>query len=96
MLRQILGDIEQWWNNWAMGVTTAGSVLLSTGLPITAAFACWLGGADARQHTDWLGVTAARRPLPHVMTAVAPAVLWPLGGYLLVVTVVGFTLSKTV
>jgi hypothetical protein len=96
MLRQILGDIEQWWNDWAMGATIVGSVLLSTGLPITAAFACWLGGADARQHTEWLGVTAARRPLPRVMTAVAPAVLWPLGGYLLVVTVVGFTLSKTV
>jgi hypothetical protein len=96
MLQQILGDIEEWWNNWAMGVTVVGRVLLSTGLPIIAAFACWLGGADARQHTDWLGATAARRPLPRVMVAVAPAVLWPLGGYLLVVAVVGFTLSKTV
>ncbi|OON72712.1 hypothetical protein B1H18_28555 [Streptomyces tsukubensis] len=95
MLRQVLVDIEEWWNNWARGGTAVSGVLFSVGLPITAAFACWLGGSDARQHTDWLGATAARRPLPRVMMAVAPAVLWPLGGYLLVVAVVGFTLTNT-
>ncbi|NLU68220.1 hypothetical protein [Streptomyces sp. HNM0574] len=95
MLWQVFGQTGNWWNNWAAGVTTVGRAVLVFGTPVTVGFACWLGVADARERTEWLGATAPRRPLPCVLMRVAPAVLWPLVGYLFVVVLVLFTLEST-
>ncbi|MFI8835000.1 hypothetical protein ACIGPN_28910 [Streptomyces afghaniensis] len=58
-----------------------GEITFGFGLPLAAAFACWLGGTDARAGTGWLADTAVRRALPRIMDGMAPAVLWPLAGY---------------
>lgn len=80
-------------DDWPRGMSHVGDALLDIGLPFVVAVAYWLGGADARHGTGWLDATASRGPLTRLVMKAAPAVLWPLAGYVVVVAVVGVTAS---
>ncbi|WP_406268909.1 hypothetical protein OH779_26790 [Actinacidiphila glaucinigra] len=54
-----------------------------TGGPVALAAGCWHGGRERRCGTGDLFASAARTPLVRALAACLPAVLWPVGGYLL-------------
>lgn len=72
------------WSDTADMLRTAGLLL---GAPLAAAAACWQGGRERRRGTEELLATAARAHLRRTLLAAAPAILWPVAGYLLTAAV---------
>ncbi|WP_346174920.1 hypothetical protein [Streptomyces cuspidosporus] len=78
-------------DDWLSGWTETANMLRVAGLvlgaPLAAAVACWQGGRERRRRTEELLATVARPPLRQALLAAAPAVVWPVAGYLLTAVV---------
>ncbi|MEU5611292.1 hypothetical protein AB0H03_21560 [Streptomyces sparsogenes] len=78
-------------DDWLTGWTETTNMLRVAGLvlgaPLAAAVACWQGGRERRRRTEELLATVARPPLRQALLAAAPAVVWPVVGYLVTAVV---------
>ncbi|MFF3768376.1 hypothetical protein ACFYYR_30435 [Streptomyces sp. NPDC001922] len=72
----------EWRTGWAdtTGLLRTVSLLLCG--PVVIAAGAWQGGREHRRRTGELRASFPRAPLRHVLTAYAPAALWPVAGYL--------------
>ncbi|MER6144790.1 hypothetical protein ABT174_32955 [Streptomyces sparsogenes] len=78
---------DDWLTDWADTTDMLRVTGLLLGAPLAAAVACWQGGRERRRGTEELLATVARPPLRQSLLAAAPAVVWPVVGYLLTAVV---------
>ncbi|OMI40196.1 hypothetical protein SPAR_07092 [Streptomyces sparsogenes DSM 40356] len=78
---------DEWLSDWTETTDMLRVAGLVLGAPLAAAVACWQGGRERRRRTEELLATVARPPLRQALLAAAPAVVWPVVGYLLTAVV---------
>ncbi|MEU1784327.1 hypothetical protein ABZ553_00015 [Streptomyces sparsogenes] len=78
---------DEWLTGWTDTTDMLRVAGLVLGAPLAAAVACWQGGRERRRRTEELLATVARPPLRQALPAAAPAVVWPVVGYLLTAVV---------
>lgn len=76
------GHADEWLRHWTDATDMLRVSALLVGGPLTAAAGCWQGGRERRRGTRELRASLPRAPLTRTLAAAAPAVLWPVAGYL--------------
>ncbi|MES4904842.1 MULTISPECIES: hypothetical protein [unclassified Streptomyces] len=87
LLLAMYNKSDAWLVGWPDTTNMLRTAGLLVGAPLAAAAACWQGGRERRRGTEELLATAARPHLRRTLLAAAPAILWPVAGYLLTAAV---------